>query len=152
FMIPGVRALPLALDIKSEYFPAEPRHAYSGEYPLTRTLLLYLNRAPGTALDPLRREFIRYIFSRDGQSDVVRSGYLPLDHVIASRALALVALDRDDLLVSATVAETAGSQVTKNEPAKRDMAKAEAAPREAAKTPPATAAKTGTPQSPSYSS
>jgi hypothetical protein len=153
FMIPGVRALPLALDIKSEYFPAEPRHAYTGEYPLTRTLLLYVNRAPGSALDPLRREFIRYIFSRDGQSHIVRSGYLPLDHVIASRALTLVGLDRDDhLAVSAAVAQTVGSQVAKTQPPKRDIAKADAAEGEVAKTSTATTTKIDSPPLPPSSS
>jgi phosphate transport system substrate-binding protein len=83
----AVRALTLALDIKSEYVAPEPANAYSGDYPLTRMLFLYVNHQPGTALDPLRREFIRYLYSKQGQSDVVRSGYLPLGKVITTRAL-----------------------------------------------------------------
>ncbi len=88
----AVRALPLALDIKSPYVAPEPANAYSGDYPLTRVLLLYVNYQPGTELDPLRREFIRYLYSQQGQSDVVRSGFLPVSNHTAARALALVEL------------------------------------------------------------
>jgi phosphate transport system substrate-binding protein len=83
----GVRALPLALDIKSPYVAAEPANAYSGDYPLTRVLLMYINHQPGTELDPLPREFIRYLYSQQGQADVLRSGFLPVGEHIATRAL-----------------------------------------------------------------
>jgi phosphate transport system substrate-binding protein len=89
----GVKSLPLALDIKSQYIAPEPENAYSGDYPLTRMLLLYAIQRPGTELDPLRREFIRYLYSQQGQSDVLRSGFLPLGSHIATRALASVELD-----------------------------------------------------------
>jgi phosphate transport system substrate-binding protein len=61
-----------------EAVPATPEYAYSGEYPLARFLYLYVNHDPGADLDPLRREFIRYVMSRQGQSDVVKDGYYPL--------------------------------------------------------------------------
>ena len=39
----------------------------------------YVNRKPGTPVDPKVREFIRYILSRQGQQAVARDGkYLPL--------------------------------------------------------------------------
>ena len=91
-----VRALPLAQDIKSEYYSPIPEHAYSGEYPLTRFLFLYVNYAPGTELKPLSREFLLYLYSNQGQSDVVRSGFLPVGDVIATRALASVVIQRED--------------------------------------------------------
>lgn len=90
YMAVGVRSVPLALDFKSAYVAAQPANAYSGDYPLTRVLLLYVNHQPGTELDPLRREFIRYLYSQQGQSDVLRSGYLPVGNLIATRALASV--------------------------------------------------------------
>jgi phosphate transport system substrate-binding protein len=88
----NVRALPLALDYKSPYIVPEPANAYSGDYPLTRVLLLYVNHQPGTELDPLRREFIRYLYSQQGQADVLRSGYLPVGNHTAIRALTSVQL------------------------------------------------------------
>lgn len=82
-----VRAVPLAVE-GDDFVAAEPANAYSGEYPLARFLYLYVNHKPGTELDPLRREFIRYIFSKQGQQDVVKDGYYPVPASIAKKALA----------------------------------------------------------------
>jgi phosphate transport system substrate-binding protein len=57
-------------------------------YPLVRSIYMFLNRKPGTPLDPKLREFLRYILSREGQAVVERNGsYLPLpaDVVLAQR-------------------------------------------------------------------
>jgi phosphate transport system substrate-binding protein len=83
-----VRAVPLAAVPGEACVPAEPANAYSGEYPLSRFLLLYVNQKPESQLDPLRREFVRYVFSRQGQSDVVKDGYFPVTAEIAAQTLA----------------------------------------------------------------
>jgi phosphate transport system substrate-binding protein len=72
---------------------AEPKFAYSGEYPLSRFLYLGVNHKPGTPLDPLRREFLRYVLSGTGQGDVKKDGYLPVTAAVAKRALASVGID-----------------------------------------------------------
>lgn len=82
-----VKAVPLAADANSEPIPAAAEHAYSGDYPLSRFLLVYVNQKPGTQLDPLRREFIRYIFSKEGQEIVIKDGYFPVNAEIASQVL-----------------------------------------------------------------
>ena len=87
-----VRAVPLAADARSPAVPATPEHAYTGEYPLARFLQLYVNHSPSSELDPLRREFLRYIFSKQGQADVVKSGYFPVSAAIATEALASVGI------------------------------------------------------------
>ena len=53
-------------------------NAYTGDYPLaaSSTSTSTTSRAP--QLDPLRREFIRYVFSKQGQEVVVKDGYYPL--------------------------------------------------------------------------
>lgn len=89
-----VRIVPLAADAKSEMVPAEPDRAYAGDYPLARMLLVYVNYQPKSQLDPLRREFVRYLYSQQGQSDVLRSGYLPVGEVLAVKTLAAVGLKR----------------------------------------------------------
>ena len=81
-----VRVVPIAVD-GTDYVAAEPEKAYAGEYPLARFLYVYVNRDPNSQLDPLRREFIRYLFSNEGQTEVVKSGYLPIRHEIAVKAL-----------------------------------------------------------------
>lgn len=83
-----VRAIPLSEETGQPFVPAEPEHAYTGDYPLARFLYLYINHKPGTELDPLRREFIRYVFSRDGQEDVIKDGYFPVTAAMARETLA----------------------------------------------------------------
>jgi phosphate transport system substrate-binding protein len=78
YVTADVRAVPLARDAKSKAIPATPENAYTGQYPLSRFLWIYVNMKPGTELDPLRREFLRYVLSRQGQEDVVQEGFYPL--------------------------------------------------------------------------
>ena len=82
-----VRAVPIAPNSEAEYIPAEAKYAYTGEYPLVRFLDVYVNHQPGSDMDPLRREFIRYIFSKQGQIDVIRNGYYPVSVAIARQTL-----------------------------------------------------------------
>ena len=89
-----VRAVPLAQDAKSKVFPAEDKFGYSGDYPLARKLLIYVNYQPGTKLDPVRREFVRYLYSQQGQADVVKCGYLPIRQPIAEKALISVGISQ----------------------------------------------------------
>jgi phosphate transport system substrate-binding protein len=56
-----------------------------GTYPLSRFLYLYVNRAPGKALDPLMAEFLKLVLSKEGQEVVVKDGYLPLTASIAEQ-------------------------------------------------------------------
>ena len=51
----------------------------SRTYPLFDEVYFYLNRGPGKPVNPLVREYLRYIVSREGQEAVQRDGkYLPL--------------------------------------------------------------------------
>lgn len=87
-----VKALALADKTGGKAIAADPEHAYTGDYPLARFLWLYTNHKPGTELDALRREFVRYIFSAEGQKDVVKDGYFPVKRPLAERALKSVGL------------------------------------------------------------
>lgn len=88
-----VRALPLTSEAGStSYVAAEPENAYSGEYPLSRFLYLAVNYKPGSQLDDLRREFIRFVFSREGQEVVVKDGYLPVPATVAREELKSVGI------------------------------------------------------------
>lgn len=61
--------------------------AASGNYPLARFLYVYVNRNPNQAMDPLRAEFVRYVYSKQGQQDVIRAGFFPLPKAIADQDL-----------------------------------------------------------------
>jgi len=82
-----VKAVPLMKDSGSEAVPASAEYAYSGKYPLARFLYLYVNFQPGTELDPLRGEFVKYIFSQEGQQSVIKDGYFPISAHIADEEL-----------------------------------------------------------------
>ena len=82
-----VKAVPIKGDASKEAVPADLAHAYTGKYPLARFLYLYVNYKPGTELDPLRREFIRFVFSKQGQEAVVKDGYFPVNAKIAAEEL-----------------------------------------------------------------
>ncbi|RMG33185.1 MAG: PstS family phosphate ABC transporter substrate-binding protein [Planctomycetota bacterium] len=90
-----VRAVPLAADEGEDCIEPSPENAYTGEYPLARFLYLYVNYKPGTRLDPLRREFIRYVFSKQGQQDVIKDGYFPIPASIARKQLQAVGITPD---------------------------------------------------------
>jgi len=83
----GVRAVALAEKAGVTPMAANAENAYSGEYPLARFLFVYINRAPGKALDPLVREFMRMILSKEGQEVVVKDGYYPILASVANEDL-----------------------------------------------------------------
>lgn len=82
----GVRALPIG-ETEDALFEATPENCLSGDYPLARFLVVYTNKKPGTPLDPLTREFFRYVLSRAGQEVVVKDGYYPLPFEVVEEEL-----------------------------------------------------------------
>ncbi|MDX2474897.1 MAG: phosphate-binding protein, partial [Candidatus Krumholzibacteria bacterium] len=89
-----VRAVPLSNETgqNPEYMAAEADNAYSGDYPLARFLYLTVNYKPGTKLDALRGEFVRFVFSRNGQEAVVKDGYLPVPATVCAEELRAVGM------------------------------------------------------------
>jgi phosphate transport system substrate-binding protein len=85
-----VAVVPLAPDMSSQPVPATAETV--ADYPLARFLYLYLNYRPGSRLDPLRGEYLKYIFSQEGQLAVLKDGYLPVTAKIAAEDLAKVNL------------------------------------------------------------
>jgi phosphate transport system substrate-binding protein len=92
-MTADVRAVPLKADARSATVEAKPENAYAGTYPLARVLYMYVNHKPGSDLDPLRREFVRYVLSKQGQSDVVKDGYFPLPALMVENALKSIGIE-----------------------------------------------------------
>lgn len=86
----GVRAVPLAEKEAGQPFSATAENAYSGKYPLARFLFVYINRAPGKPLDPLTREFVKFVCSREGQEVVVKDGYFPIPAKVAAEEIVKV--------------------------------------------------------------
>lgn len=91
YLTADVVVVPLARDFDDEFHPLDPDDV--GRYPLSRVLYVYVNHRPNGQLDPLRREFLRYVFSRAGQEVVLKDGYLPLRFPIAQRELGRIGIE-----------------------------------------------------------
>ena len=83
----GVRAVPLAEKEGGKCYEADPDNAYAGAYPLARFLYVYVNKAPAKPLDPVTREFVKLMMSKDGQDVVIKDGYFPVPATIAKEEL-----------------------------------------------------------------
>jgi phosphate transport system substrate-binding protein len=74
----GVKVVALATKAGAAYSDGSYEDVVSGKYPLARFLYVYVNKAPAKDLDPVVREFLKFVFSREGQEIVVKDGYYPL--------------------------------------------------------------------------
>jgi phosphate transport system substrate-binding protein len=86
----GVKAIALQ---KSDNLPmAEPsmENVVSGEYPLSRFLYLYAVKDPSRPMDPLVREFLLFVLSKEGQEIVIKDGYLPLPYEVVQEMRAQI--------------------------------------------------------------
>ena len=82
-----VRAVPIASKPGSECFDATEENVLSGDYPLSRFLVVYVNRNPTQKMDPLRLEFIKFILSKEGQEVNIKDGYYPITSAIVEDEL-----------------------------------------------------------------
>lgn len=88
----NVKPLALAMKTGGKAVAAEGTNAYDGSYPLARFLYLAVNHDPRRKLDPLRTEFIKYVLSKEGQTQVIKDGYLPVGAAVAREALKQVGI------------------------------------------------------------
>jgi phosphate transport system substrate-binding protein len=84
----GVKTLALAKKAGETYYGTDAETVLSGKYPLSRYLYLYVNKTPNKPLDPLVREFVKFVLSRAGQETVVKDGYLPISSKLVDTELA----------------------------------------------------------------
>ena len=85
-----VRAIALSKNSKSP--PVDPTfaNALAGDYPLGRTLYIYVAKKPGEPMPKLVEEFLKFVLSRQGQEIVVKDGYGPLPAKAVDRQLGLL--------------------------------------------------------------
>jgi phosphate transport system substrate-binding protein len=85
---PGVKLIPVAVNDGGPFVAATPENVEARTYPFARSVWIYTNQGPGHPLDPRVREFLRFIFSREGQELVRQEGeYLPLTPELAAAQL-----------------------------------------------------------------
>ena len=86
----GVKAVPLAESDAGPFSNGSYADVTSGKYPLWRFLYIYINKSPSRPPDPLVAEFVKLIYSKEGQEGVVKDGYMPLPASIAKTEAAKV--------------------------------------------------------------
>ncbi|MEM9101533.1 MAG: phosphate ABC transporter substrate-binding protein PstS family protein [Pseudomonadota bacterium] len=86
----GVKLVPLTKNPGKPFISATPENAVNGSYPLSRFLLVYVNKKPGEQLPPLEREFLKMVLSKSGQEVVYKDGYIPLPLAVVKKQLANV--------------------------------------------------------------
>lgn len=82
----GVKAVRILGDDGTAYEP-NAENVRSGKYPIWRPLYIYVARKPGKPMDPLTREFLRFVLSSQGQAIVVKDGFYPLSAEQAAEQL-----------------------------------------------------------------
>jgi phosphate transport system substrate-binding protein len=83
----GVRAVPLVEKAGGPFVEATAANAYAGKYPLARFLFVYLNVNPEKPVQPIVREFLKMVLSKDGQEVVVKDGFFPIPFPVAGTEL-----------------------------------------------------------------
>jgi len=92
----NVRMLPLADSDFSPYVEPTQKNVTSRLYPLRRYLYLYVNQPQrkilkgNKPLPPPVREFLRYVYSQEGQAVLLKDGYAPVENWIVDRAHAMI--------------------------------------------------------------
>ncbi len=91
FLTSDIKVLGIAKKIGSKsYSPLKYENILTGKYPLARGLYIYVAKHPKKGITPLVKEFLKYIFSKQGQEIVVKDGYLPLSYGLAQKYSALL--------------------------------------------------------------
>jgi phosphate transport system substrate-binding protein len=85
YITSGVKAVALSKQTGDPCYEPNAENAAAGNYPLSRLLLVYVNKNPNQPLAPVEREFLRLVLSKQGQEVVVRDGYIPLPESVAGQ-------------------------------------------------------------------
>lgn len=86
-----VRIVPLAEKKDTPFVAPSDATIADQTYPLRRVLYLYLDTSSTASLNPVTKEFVSFINSREGQEAVIRAGFFPLpmtqiEHTLAAFA------------------------------------------------------------------
>ncbi|ANU35597.1 phosphate ABC transporter substrate-binding protein PstS family protein [Vibrio scophthalmi] len=92
YKVSGVKRLRIAQE-GDQYVDATRANILSGKYPLSRYLYVYVNKHPHKELSPIEREFIRFIYSQQGQKLVEQDGYVAISPEIAQQELEKVGIN-----------------------------------------------------------
>lgn len=94
YMAEGVHTVPLSHWRDPDTF-YEPTHenCVTGKYELAREMRFYVNLAPGSKLTGPRAEFLRFVFSKEGQRVAKQQGFFPLSAEQAAEKLNMLKIE-----------------------------------------------------------
>jgi len=85
---PELKILKISAKEDGPYFPYTLETVQDRTYPLYDRIYAYADLVPGKPMDPAVLEFLRFVVSQEGQSEVMRDGkYLPLTAEVANAQL-----------------------------------------------------------------
>lgn len=87
YITSGVKTLKLSGKKGEACVDGSYENVKSNKYPLSRYLYLNIVKYPNKPLDPLVREFLKFVLSAEGQQIVIKDGYLPLPKDIVQQEL-----------------------------------------------------------------
>jgi phosphate transport system substrate-binding protein len=88
-LTPDVRVVPLAEKDGDPFIMPTIETVYNHTYPLSRYVYIYVNRKPGTPLEPKIKEFLKAVLSKQGQDVVAAEGvFMPLLPEVVKEELA----------------------------------------------------------------
>jgi phosphate transport system substrate-binding protein len=88
---PHVKRLALSATAEGPFVPHTIATIQNRTYPITNEVYFYFNAKAAPSVDPLVKEFMRYILSQEGQAEVQRDGkYLPLTAEVVREQLAKI--------------------------------------------------------------
>jgi phosphate transport system substrate-binding protein len=75
----NLKVLALSRTPDGPAIPLTADNVANRNYPLARDAYVYVDKAPGRAMDPKVREFLRFVLSREGQTIIAKNGpYFPI--------------------------------------------------------------------------
>lgn len=91
--IPEVKLVPLAVAEGQPFAAPSYENVKAGRYPFASYLRMYVNRRPGTPLDPFLKEYLRMVLSREGEAIIEAEkgndqGFVPLEPAAVAAELA----------------------------------------------------------------
>lgn len=87
YITSGVNAINLSKKLNGTCEDGKYENVVTGKYPLSRFLYLNIVKNPSRKLDPLVKEFLKYVLSNEGQQIVIKDGYLPLSEKVIKEEL-----------------------------------------------------------------
>ncbi len=85
---PGIKRMPIAAKGGGPFVEHTIENLQKRAYPLINEVYFYATVKPGTKMNPLVKEFLTFVLSQEGQTDVMRDGkYLPLTAAVVREQL-----------------------------------------------------------------